>query len=93
MSAPEVATALPLAPHVFVRGLTAGLALFWTLRGAVRVVRGVLELDRLCARYGLPRGVVRRTACWVLLRATVLDPVNLGLMVTIALVFLLGGRL
>jgi hypothetical protein len=81
---------LPLAPHTFVRGLTAGLALFWFARGALRIWRGVVELDALAARFGLAKGLVRRVAWRVLLRSTVLDPVNVSLILAILAAYFFG---
>ena len=85
--------ALALEPHVFVRGLTAGLAGFWTLRWLARTFRAVTELDRVAAHYGLSRGLVVRTVLRVLLRATILDPVNLALAFAIGGIALFGERL
>lgn len=82
-----------LAPHVFVRGLTAGLAGFWTLRGIARTLRAVVILDHLAAGYGLSRGLVVRVALRVALRATVLDPTNLALAALILGVVVYGERL
>jgi hypothetical protein len=81
---------LPLAPHTFVRGLTAGLALFWSARGALRIWRGVVELDRIAERFGLAKGLVRRVAWRVLLRSTILDPLNASLMAAIVAAYALG---
>ncbi len=77
--------ALELAPHTFVRGLTAGLAAFWTLRAIARLMRAIVQLDGLACEFGLSRGLVISTAWRVLLRATLFDPSNLFL------ILLLGG--
>ncbi|QDU69096.1 hypothetical protein [Engelhardtia mirabilis] len=70
-------------PYAFVRAVTLSLAAFWTLRG---LRRGLVVLGQLGEHFeelGLPRGVLHRAALRIALRATVLDAVNLSLILVI----------
>ena len=82
-----------LPPHLFVRGLTAGLAVFWSLRALVRGVRSVRVLNSLAERSGFSRGVVLRAAWKVLLRSTVLDPTNVFLGLLLLAIVWVGEQL
>ncbi len=67
-------------PYVFVRGVTMTLALCWTLLGLRRSVRFIRTWERRLEPLGVSRRWLRRQVAVVLLRATVLDPLNLALM-------------
>jgi hypothetical protein len=68
-------------PYDFVRAVTITLASVWTVMGLLRALRFVHRWERRLAILGLSRSWLRRQVGVVLLRATVLDPVNLALMV------------
>lgn len=72
-------------PYVFVRSVTLSLAVLWTVLGLLRAVRFVARWERRFAEMGLSRRWLRRQVVITLVRATVLDPINLALMI-----FLLG---
>ena len=67
-------------PYAFVRGLTIGLATLWTIFGLVRLYRFAARWRDRLVPLGLPDGWLRRQLFVFVLRSTVLDPVNLGLL-------------
>jgi len=66
-------------PYGFVRLVTVALALFWGFRGVQRAARFELRWEGRVALLGVSRRWVRRQLARALLRATLLDPVNLAL--------------
>lgn len=70
-------------PYAFVRAVTLVLAAFWALRGARRGLLGLRRLGDHFEGLGIGRHVVHRAAVVVALRATVLDPINLALILSL----------
>lgn len=68
-----------IEPHVFVRGVTLALGLTWTATGLVRLVRFAASWEERLAPLGLERAWLRRQVAIACVRTTVLDPLNLGL--------------
>ena len=73
-----------IEPYAFVRGVTLALGLTWTVTGLVRIVRFAASWEARLVPLGLDRPWLRRQVAVACLRATVLDPVNLGLMLLLA---------
>lgn len=73
-----------LDPYQFVRLVTFVLALVWTVRGIVRAWRSLRSWEQRLNRLGLQSSWLRRCVVVSLLRATVLDPINLALILTLA---------
>ena len=69
-----------IEPYAFVRGVTIALGATWTLIGLVRVVRFAASWEERLVPLGLERSWLRRQVAVASLRATVLDPTNLALM-------------
>lgn len=70
-------------PYDFVRLVTASLAAFWTARGALRTWRFLRGAEERLAPYRVERSWLRRMVLIALARTTVLDPVNLALMLAL----------
>lgn len=73
-----------IEPYVFVRGVTIVLGLTWTLTGLVRIVRFTASWEERLGPLGFERRWLRRQVAVAFARATVLDPVNLGLILLLA---------
>ena len=73
-----------IEPYAFVRGVTLALGLTWTLTGLARVVRFAASWEKRLVPLGLDRPWLRRQVVIACARATVLDPVNLALMLLLA---------
>ena len=69
-----------LDAYDFVRLVTFSLATFWTVRGTIRTWRFLRRWEDRLDRWGVQRAFLRRAALRMVLRTTVLDPVNLALM-------------
>ena len=69
-----------IEPYAFVRGVTIALGATWTLTALVRVVRFAASWEKQLVPMGLERPWLRRQVTIACLRATVLDPTNLALM-------------
>ena len=82
-----------LDPYQFVRLLTFLLALVWTVRGAVRAWGSLRHWERRLNHLGMNSSWLRRCVALSILRATVLDPVNLALMLTLAGVWVMRPSL
>ena len=70
-------------PYDYVRFVTAALAAFWTARGGLRTSRLLRRAERELEPYRIERAWLRRIALITLARITVLDPVNLALMIVL----------
>jgi len=70
-------------PYDFVRAVTVTLATVWTIQGFRRAARFVGRWERRLEPLGISRAFLRRQVAITLLRTTVLDPVNLALMLTL----------
>lgn len=68
-----------IEPYVFVRGVTLALGLTWTVTGLVRLLRFAASWEVRLAPLGLERAWLRRQVAIACVRTTVLDPLNLGL--------------
>jgi hypothetical protein len=64
----------------FVRCLALALGLYWSLRGLRRLWVEVQRYDRSAQQHGLRAGLVQRCAWRIALRSTLLDPLNLLLL-------------
>ena len=69
-----------LDPYTFIRLVTFSLATFWTLRMVLRTVRFLDRWERRLEGFGIERRWLRRQVSVAMLRASVLDPINLGLL-------------
>lgn len=67
-------------PYDFVRLTTATLAFVWMVRGVIRTRRFVARWEGRLDRWGMEKRWLRRAVFLVIARATVLDPINLALM-------------
>lgn len=67
-------------PYDFVRGVTMSMATLWTVLGLRRSVRFVRRWETRLEPLGISRRWIRRQVVLTILRTTVLDPVNLALM-------------
>jgi len=72
-----------LDPFAFVRMVTLTLAAFWSGRAVLRTVRFLNRWSSRLESLGLPRPFLRRQALVVLLRASILDPLNLALLLVL----------
>jgi hypothetical protein len=70
-------------PYDFVRIVTGLLAVVWTARGTLRTWRFLRRWERRCDRFHLKHAWLRRAVLLVVARATVLDPLNLALMLVL----------
>ncbi len=70
-------------PYDFVRLVTFALASVWTIRGAVRTYRFIRRWEARLDAWGLPKEWLRRAALKGVARTTVLDPVNLALILAL----------
>ena len=76
-----------LDPYTFIRSVTFSLATFWTLRMVMRTVRFLDRWERRLEPLGLQRIWLRRQVLEMMLRASVLDPVNLALSLALVAVW------
>ncbi len=67
-------------PYYYIRAITLGLGFLWTVRGFYRLYRFARTWEHRLDALGLERRWLRRQIAHMTLRATVLDPLNLGLM-------------
>ena len=74
-------------PYTFVRTVTIALATIWTVRGLWRAARFVQDWSRKLHGLGFEKAWIRRRVVGLLLRITVLDPVNLALMLALVVVW------
>ena len=72
-------------PYLYIRGITLGLGVLWSVRGVVRLWRFAALWGGRLEAVGLERRWLHYQLFRMTLRTTVGDPVNLGL------VFLLFG--
>ena len=72
-----------LDPYDFVRFVTLVLATVWTVRGAVRSWRFLRRWERRLNEWGVEPSWLRRSVALSVARATVLDPINLALMLVL----------
>ncbi len=72
-----------IEPYEYVRLVTLLLASVWTLRGLWRALSFVRAWERRLAGVGASAPWLRRKVFVVLVRATVLDPVNLALLLVL----------
>lgn len=70
-------------PYHYVHAMTFGLGTLWTFFGLRRLRRFGDRWARRLEGLGLSRTWLRRRVVSVALRATVLDPINLALLLTL----------
>jgi hypothetical protein len=70
-------------PYTYVRTITLGLGTLWTLGGIVRTVRFARRWHSRLAPLGLSDRWLRKQVLRFVLRATVLDPINLALLLVL----------
>jgi hypothetical protein len=80
-------------PYDFVRLTTFTLALVWTVRGVNRTRRFLARWEGRLDRWGMEKRWLRRAVFLVVARATVLDPINLALMLVLLGVWTLRAGL
>ena len=68
-------------PYSYVRAITIGLGTLWTIGGFVRLIRFILRWRRRLMPLGFEDRWLRRAVYVAALRATILDPINLALMI------------
>ena len=76
-------------PYTYVRAITIGLGTVWTVFGIARMVRFYLRWRRRLEPLGFERPWLALQVRTFVLRTTVLDPINLALMLTLVGVWLL----
>ncbi len=76
-----------IEPYAFVRGVTLVLGLTWTVTGLVRIVRFTASWEQRLVPLGFERRWLRRQVALAFARATVLDPLNLGLMLLLVAIW------
>ena len=76
-----------LDPYTFIRTVTFSLATFWTLRMVVRTVRFLNRWERRLGYVGIERRWLRRQMVVMMMRASILDPVNLALLLALITVW------
>ena len=74
-------------PYEYVRAVTVGMATIWTVGGVLRMWRFTRRWRRRMAVAGMSRAWTRRMLRTMVLRITVFDPVNLGLMLVLLLLW------
>ncbi len=80
-------------PYDFVRLVTVTLATVWTVRGLLRTKRFLARWEARLDQWGMERRWLRRAVFLMIARATVLDPINLALMLTLVGVWTLRATL
>lgn len=70
---------MTLEPYPFIRAVTLSMAAFWTLRTVLRTIRFLDRWERRLAPFGIGRAWLRVQVLRMMLRASVLDPLNLAL--------------
>jgi hypothetical protein len=78
-----------IEPYTFIRTVTLTLAAFWTLRGLWRMARFLRRWEARLVRFGARPAQLRLGATIFLLRATILDPINLALMLVLVRIWTL----
>ena len=67
-------------PYDYVRSITVGLATIWTAGGLLRLVRFTREWRDRLVQLGMSREWFNRQVGIMVLRTTLLDPINLALL-------------
>ena len=76
-----------LEPYPFIRSVTFAMATFWTLRSLWRSLRFVERWQRRLGPLGIERAWLWRQVLTMMLRASLLDPVNLALLLALVSVW------
>ena len=74
---------MSLDPYDFMRLVTVALATVWTLRGSLRTWRFLRRWEARLDDWGVSRAHLRRALMVMIARITILDPVNLGLILAL----------
>ena len=77
-------------PYRFVRFVTISLGSFWTVAAGTRMIRLSRSWEARMHHLGIPRSWFRRQILMVIVRTTVLDPINLGLICLLVGIWTLG---
>lgn len=80
-----------IGPYAFIRLVTIGLGLTWTVFGVVRLVRVATEWKEQLESLRVDVRCWRRWIAIACLRATVLDPLNLALLCLLLALWSLPG--
>ena len=81
-----------IEPHAFVRSVTFGLGAWWTVLGLRRTLRMAREWRERLRPLDIDEGWWRRQVALVVLRTTVLDPLNLALLCLLVALWTLPAR-
>ena len=73
-----------IEPYTFVRSVTVGLGAIWTTTGLLRTLRTAKDLRERLSPLSIDDRWWRRQITLVVLRATVLDPLNVALLCLLA---------
>lgn len=71
------------APYDYVRVITITLGTIWSVRALVRLTRFTMDWYLKLQPLGLDKRWMRRRVVRLVLRTTVLDPINLALLLTL----------
>ena len=74
-------------PYTLIRVVTFSLASFWTLRSCWRLVRTLDRWERRLVPFGIQRSWLRVQLVRTMLRASILDPLNLALILALVSVW------
>lgn len=74
-------------PYALIRVVTFVLASFWTLRSLWRMARTLDRWERRLVPFGISRSWLRMQLVRMMLRASILDPVNLPLILMLVSVW------
>ena len=69
-----------IEPYVYVRTITIGLGTIWFIQGLFRLRRFMRLWKKRLIPLGIPADLLRKAVLVFVLRTTVLDPINLGLL-------------
>ncbi|MEM7306053.1 MAG: hypothetical protein AAF682_05250 [Planctomycetota bacterium] len=82
-----------LDPYDFVRYTTFLIATVWTVRGAARTWSFYKRWEERLLQWGVSPLFLRRAVLAMVARITVLDPINLALMLTLVGVWTFRARM
>ena len=69
-----------IEPYVYVRSITLGLGTVWTVLGLLRLHRALRRWEARLVPLGVPPEALFKALVVFTLRSTILDPINLALL-------------